>query len=254
VKGPPTNTPPSGPAPREITEEHVECLTAADTGGYWWYEVRLAHVRDALSGLRGELRYLDFGCGTGGVLRVVMRDFAPRLALGIDGTQEAVEVAHGRGLPVRLADFRRPIELPFHPNAITCLDVLEHLEDPVAALRHLATVASHDALLVVTVPAMPLLHSRWDDLCGHHRRYTRRLLLEHLRAGGWAPSRMRHLFSYCVPPAFVQRRVLRRVPQVEFPPVSRPMNAALTWAGRVEKRLGCPLPFGTSLVALARRT
>ena len=64
---------------------------------------------------------------------------------------------------------------------------------------------------------------------------------------------MKHFFSYCVPPAFVQRRVLRRVPQMEFPPVSRPVNAALQWAGSVERKLGCPLPFGTSLVAVARR-
>jgi SAM-dependent methyltransferase len=230
-------------------------LSAADLGGYWWYEVRLAHVRAALAPMAaGELRYLDFGCGTGGVLATVMRELRPGLALGLDGTQAAVEVALGRGLTARVADFRRPVEVPFHPNGITCLDVLEHLQDPVLALRNLAAVASPDALLVVTVPAMPSLHSRWDDLCGHHRRYTRALLLEHLRAGGWTTGRMRHLFSYCVPPAFLQRRVLRHVPEVEFPAVSRPMNAALTWAGRVEQRLGCPMPFGTSLVAMACRS
>ena len=55
------------------------------------------------------------------------------------------------------------------------------------------------------------------------------------------------------PPAFVQRRVLRRVQEMEFPPVSRPVNAVMSWAGRVERRLGCPLPFGTSLVAVAGR-
>jgi len=244
-----------GAEPREISAPHVEMLLSADLAGYWWYEVRLAHVLAALAPIaaEGELRYLDYGCGTGGVLATVARELRPRLALGLDGTQAAVEIAHGRGLPARVANFRQPVEVPFHPNAITCLDVLEHLEDPVLALRNLAAVASPDALLVVTVPAMPSLHSRWDDLCGHHRRYTRGMLLGQLREGGWTAGRLRHLFSYCVPPAFVQRRVLRRVPDVEFPAVSRPMNAALTWAGRVEQRLGCPLPFGTSLVAVASR-
>jgi len=258
VKGPPAEHPTGtrAAAPREISERHVEILTAADIGGYWWYEVRLAHVREALApvGRAGDLRYLDFGCGTGGVLSTVVRELRPRLALGLDGTQEAVDVAHARGLPARLADFRRPIELPFHPNGITCLDVLEHIEDPVTSLRNLAAVASPDALLVVTVPAMPSLRSRWDELAGHHRRYTRALLSVHLREGGWRVARVRHFFSYCVPPAFVQRRVLRRVPQMEFPPVSRPVNAALAWAGTVERRLGCPLPFGTSLVAVATRS
>ena len=258
MKGPPADRPlpTSEPAAREISERHVAVLSELDLSGYWWHEVRQAHVREALTplGRSGDLRYLDYGCGTGGVLATVVRELRPRLALGLDGTQEAVDVAHGRGLPARLADFRRPIEVPFHPNGITCLDVLEHIEDPVTALKHLAAVASPDALLVVTVPAMPSLHSRWDDLCGHYRRYTRDLLLEHLSAGGWSARRTRHLFSYCVPPAWVQRRVLRRVQQLEFPPVSRPMNAALTWVGWLEQRLGCPMPFGTSLVAIAARS
>src|SRR5262245_28279614 len=103
-------------------------LQTNDQSGYWWYEVRFAHVRAALAPLAaGELRYLDFGCGTGGVLREVLRALQPRLALGVDGTQEAVNVALSRGLPARVADFRRPIDLAFRPNGITCLDVLEHL-------------------------------------------------------------------------------------------------------------------------------
>jgi SAM-dependent methyltransferase len=240
---------------REISDAHVASLSGADMSGYWWYAVRQAHVHAALARLapREPLAYLDFGCGTGGVLASVREVFLPEQALGLDGTQAAVDVACSRGLPARLADFRRPLELPFAPNAVTCLDVLEHLEDPVTALRHLAAGCTQAAGLIVTVPAMPGLHSRWDDLCGHHRRYTRRTLTEHLHEGGWEPGRLRHVFSYCVPPAWVQRRLLRRVQEVEFPPVSPLMNRLLTWAGGVERRLGSPLPFGTSLLAVARR-
>jgi SAM-dependent methyltransferase len=242
------------PAPQEISARHVEMIEGADQSDYWWYVVRFAHVREALaSAAREDLRYLDVGCGTGGVLRAVMRELRPSLALGLDGTQSAVEIAQRRGLPARLADFRRPIEMAFRPNVVSCLDVLEHLEDPVSVLRSVAAVCEPDATLVVTVPAMPSLHSRWDELAGHHRRYTRELLGEHLREGGWRTVRMKHFFSYCVPPAWVQRRVLKRVPEMEFPQVSRPMNAALAWAGKVERALGCPLPFGTSLVAVAKR-
>ena len=238
---------------QEISDAHVATIGAADLSGYWWYAVRQGHVQEALAPLlsRGELRYLDLGCGTGGVMSAVIASLQPRLALGLDGTQAAVDMACSRGLPARHADFREPLQIPFRPNAISCLDVLEHLEDPVLALRHLADVASPDAVLVVTVPAMPSLHSRWDDLCGHHRRYTRALLGQHLRDGGWRCGRMRHFFSYCVPPAWVQRSLLKRVQEVEFPPVSPLANRVLTWAGRLERGLGSPLPFGTSLVATA---
>ena len=90
----------------EISDRHVEELSAVDHGDYWWYAVRRAHVDGLLAGI-GEMDYLDFGCGTGGVLAHVREAFSPRRALGLDGTEQAVAIAAERGLGVRLADFRR---------------------------------------------------------------------------------------------------------------------------------------------------
>jgi len=238
---------------QEITSEHVAGLSQQDMAGYWWYRVRQGHVDAWLRRLRRPFSYLDFGCGTGGVLANVQATFAPEPALGLDGTQEAIDVARSRGLPVALADFRAPIDPGFRPDAVSCLDVLEHLEDPVQALRNLSACCEKGSTLVVTVPAMPSLHSSWDDVCGHQRRYTRRLLRRHLREGGFEPVRVRYAFSWCVPPAWVQRKLLRRAQKFEFPPVGPLMNRLMTWAGTAERRLGNPVPFGTSLVALARR-
>ncbi len=239
----------------KITADHVAGLSAQDTAGYWWFVSRHAFVRRLLQRAfaRGAVRYLDFGCGTGGTLAAVLRDFTPATMLGIDGTPQAVAISNERGLPAQLADVEEPFAVAFTPNAITCLDVLEHLDDPVGALRNLAKIADVDSELLVTVPAMPSLHSNWDDLCGHRRRYTKALIAEHLRAGGFEPTWLRFAFAYAVPPAFVQRRVLRTVQRFEFPPVSRPVNAMLRAAGTVERLLGNPFPFGTSLVAFARR-
>ncbi len=238
-------------ARQEIDERHVATLSAADTSGYWWYAVRQAWVEAALAGLPVH-DHLDFGCGPGGVLSTLVERLSPRQALGLDGTEAAVDVAVSRGLDARYADFRLPLELPFVPNAITVLDVLEHLEDPVLALRNLKAGSAPDARLVVTVPAMPSLHSEWDDMCGHFRRYTRPTLKGHLELGGWRVERCRYFFSYCVPPAWLQRRVFKQVQDVEFPPVSPLVNALMTFAGSVERAVGGPLPFGTSIFATAR--
>jgi SAM-dependent methyltransferase len=239
---------------REISTQHVTELSSADTSGYWWYAVRQGHVESLLRTHHGPepMDYLDLGCGAGGVLAALSASMSPRQALGLDGTQEAVDIAKTRGLEARYADFRAPLDLPFAPTAVTCLDVLEHLEDPVLALRHLREAAMKDAVLVVTVPAMPSLHSTWDDVCGHFRRYTATTLREHLGAGGWSPVRVRHFFSYCVPPAWWQRRVTKAVQEMEFPPVSPLVNKVMTVAGHMERAFGSFLPFGTSLVAVAR--
>ena len=240
---------------REISAQHVAEISAADSSDYWWYAVRQMHVEKTLrAATSGSWSYLDLGCGAGGVLRSVQASLAPRQALGLDGTQEAVDVAVSRGLPARYADFRQALGLPFVPDAVTCLDVLEHLEDPVLALQNLAAEVSGATSLVVTVPAHPFLWSAWDEACGHFRRYTRATLREHLEAGGWRVERARYFFSYCVPPAWWDRRVRKKVQEMEFPPVSALMNGALAAAGRAERLFGCPMPFGTSLIASARRT
>jgi len=243
------------PPPRaegKISATHVSELDRLGPD-YWWLAVRRAHVEAALRRAPRPMRLLDFGCGTGTLTASFIERFAPSEALGVDGTRDALRAAEMRGVPVRYVDMTEPLELPFAPNAVASLDVLEHLDDPVAALAALAGACTPDALLVVTVPAMPSLTSRWDEVSGHRRRYTRGLLRAHLRAGGWTPARARYLFAWAVPPVWVQRSLLRRVQEFEFPDVAPLTNRLLTAAGTLERGLGCPFPFGTSLLAVARR-
>jgi SAM-dependent methyltransferase len=239
---------------QEISPRHVSEL--ADLGlEYWWFAVRLAHVMHALrcfTSFQGAA-YLDFGCGTGTTTQAVLEELRPARVLGIDGTEAALDVAASRGLPVSYADFRKPLALPFRPNLITALDVLEHIDDDALALRSLAKAASDDAILTLTVPALPSLFSRWDEVSGHRRRYLRQPLGACLEANGWFPLRIRYFFSYCVPPAWIERRLLGRVQEFEFPRIRPALNALLTRLGELECRLGDPVPFGTSLIAVARR-
>lgn len=239
---------------QEISGEQVSEIERLGLS-YWWYAVRRAHVDAVFRRIApaGELRFLDHGCGTGRLTEHWIERYSPQEALGIDGTRDAVELAARRGVPVKQIDLRMPLELPFAPNLITSLDVLEHLEDPVGALRNLAEASAANATLIVTVPAMPSLFSRWDELSGHYRRYTRPLLRAQLAESGWKPHSVRYIFSYCAPPAWLQRRVLRRVSEFEFPRVSSAANGALIFAGHLERWVGAPLPFGTSLLATATR-
>jgi len=238
---------------REISAAHAAELDRLDLD-YWWLAVRVAHVEAVLRRLPAPFRYLDFGCGAATLTTRFIERFAPSQALGVDGTDQVLRTARERNVPVLRADFREPLRLPFAPDVVTALDVFEHLDDPVGALRNLAAAAAPGAALVVTVPAMPSLTSRWDDVSGHRRRYTRALLRGQLCAGGWLPLQIRYIFAYVVPGAWVERRLLRRVRTFEFPRVSGPLNTALTLLGGLERRLGSPCPFGTSLFAVARRS
>ena len=146
-----------------MRQGHFEELERKDRT-YWWFRTRYrtvvrllrAHHADAVSnGL------LDFGCGTGGFLEhVVSSGFVSRgHALGVDGDEGAIRRLSVRGLRGlhATAESMRDLQLPFPPDAITMLDVLEHLDDPAGVLASLADKASRPATLVVLVPAMQSL-------------------------------------------------------------------------------------------------
>ena len=62
-------------------------------------------------------------------------------------------------------------------DTIVCLNVLEHVEDDVEALRHMRSLLKPGGRLVLYVPSNPRLYCEIDRGVGHHRRY----LLDELR-------------------------------------------------------------------------
>jgi hypothetical protein len=176
----------------------------------------------------------------------------------LEAEEAGLSAAARRGVDARrldLADADLASALNGPPDAYFMLDVLEHLQNPVKVLRAAHTFAKPDTILVVTVPALPVLWSRWDVRLGHYRRYTRGSLATQLVAAGWQPLNVQYLYFAMVLPGLV-RRVFpgaEHKPGRGFPAVSRATNAFLKNWSLAEARLGRWLPAGTSLAALARR-
>lgn len=89
-------------------------------------------------------------------------------------------------------------------QAVVCADVLEHVVDPVAALRHLRNAATPDALFVISLPNVAHLSARLFVLAGqfpqmergifdrtHMHFYTRRTAAAMLGAAGLSVVRAR---------------------------------------------------------------
>ncbi len=65
-------------------------------------------------------------------------------------------------------------ELPFDDNTfdlISALDIIEHVEDDIGALKELCRVAKPGAYVLISTPLYAAFWTPFDELVGHYRRY-----------------------------------------------------------------------------------
>jgi SAM-dependent methyltransferase len=231
---------------------------------HWWYagmrRVALAVLGHALDGER-DLRILDAGCGTGGTTAELCRFGS---VVGIDLAWEALEPARRRGLQ-HLA--RGSIEqLPFGDRTFdvaTSFEVVYHLgvANDISALKEIRRVLKPGGLFLLRVPAHDWLRGEHDRLVHTRHRYSRTEVQAKLTNAGFQVEQLTWANTVLFPPA-VAKRLLERSdgdagsagePDLWQPP--GPLNAVLESAVAVEAALipkGVPLPFGLSILAVAR--
>jgi SAM-dependent methyltransferase len=244
------------------TAEYERMFEAEET--QWWYAgmraIGLALLDPPLARLKDHGRpplILDAGCGTG----LNLRHLGERgRALGVDLSPEALRFCGRRGVSAARASL---LALPFPDRIFDCVtsfDVLYHawVTDDRAATRELVRVLRPGGLLLLRVPALRMLWGAHDQAVHSRHRYRRSEVFSLLTAAGLEVERI----SYCntlLFPIVALRRSLDRLTgragsDVGFLP------APLEWAFR--KALlaeashlarGRGLPFGASLVALARK-
>jgi 2-polyprenyl-3-methyl-5-hydroxy-6-metoxy-1,4-benzoquinol methylase len=141
---------------------------------------------------------LDAGGSSGYVSRTLAERGAKVVVVDIDEAAVAEAVAGGReAYRVDLSREAPPLP-PGSVDLLICADVLEHLPDPVAALRRLRPLLAPGARLVASVPnganwalRLQLLAGRWQYTDRglldrtHLRNFTRRSFHETLRDAGF---------------------------------------------------------------------
>jgi SAM-dependent methyltransferase len=206
--------------------------------------------------------FLEIGCGTGFVLRMISQ---------IPGIKASGSEIHLSG--VKIASQRVPhvevfqmdaLRMEFNQcyDAIGLFDVLEHLDDDIEVIRRIRKALVPGGILFVTVPQYPSLWSPQDTSAGHKRRYTQNALEKTVRQNGFQTLYCGSFFCFIFPLYMVSRlhkRIfhsdksqMRSMSEFGIPSWLNTMFTMICALDLAAIRLGIRLPFGSSLALVAQ--
>jgi len=228
-------------------------ILGADADRHWYYRSKAEAVERYLRGAAFDT-LLDVGAGSGYFSRHLLANSALTTAYCVDPnySHEWQERVDGKLLHFLRGTAATPADL------VLLMDVLEHVDEPVALLREYRQKARDDATFLISVPAFQWLWSAHDVFLGHKRRYTIAALEETVRAAGLQVCASSYYYAAIFPLALAVRFLRRRAADDETPRSdlrrhSAPVNAGLLALCRSELGLmKVNRLFGLTVFCLAR--
>ncbi len=227
---------------------------------HWWWRAREHVVLAALARHRprgGWRTVLDVGCGDGLFFDALGALDGVTLVEGVEPAKALVSPQGPHRSHIHVVPFDSAFDLGRRYSLVLMLDVVEHLPDPVAALRHALALLEPDGVFVATVPAFMALWTRHDELNHHYTRYTRASFRMLASQAGLRIHEERYFFRWTAAAKLLTRvgeAIVHRTPATPSIPAT-PVNRALYSLSRLEDRLlgSLPIPFGSSLLVVGGR-
>lgn len=223
---------------------------------HWWFTARRKYLNKVISTFfrgRSGLEFCEVGCGTGGNLSM-LSDYGTVEA--VEMNDQAREIVINKNLPkvTQIHSGYLPDNLPLTKkfDGVFALDVIEHVEDDLSALKVLKGCLKSNGYLVTTVPAYQWLWSKHDEENHHFRRYTKGRYVELIESAGYSVCYSSYYNSLLFPLAAVSRLLGGdKEASLKMPPSF--INKTFKFIFGVESLWAAKLtiPFGLSIVVVA---
>lgn len=199
-------------------------------------------------------RILEIGCGLGNFARhLTDREFY----VGADTSPESIahvtasysSYSNMRFYVADVTSNRFSDFAELNLDTVFSLNVFEHIQDDVLALRNARRVLRPGGTLILVVPAHDWLYGTIDRAIGHYRRYSKQVMARAFHELGLACIAQKYINALGALGWFVNSRVLKH----EVPPSRqlRLFNGLVPMLKRLERTVN--VPFGISLMAVARK-
>ena len=167
-------------------------------------------TRDSLIGALPEAPAVvaDLGCSTGYLLEDLRRERPKAQLIGVDVVAAGLVKAH-ETVPEAALLLADVCDLPLPDDSLDAAvsaNMLEHVEDDVAALREVHRILQPGGTAAFVVPYGARLLDYYDDFLGHHRRYGRNELAGKARKVGLEVVRVDHLGQLLYPPFWLVKK------------------------------------------------
>lgn len=226
---------------------------------HWWHiakrKTSLALVGKYLHVKNPKI--LDIGCGTG---KNVEEFSKLGQTYGLDNSPEAIKFCkQKRGLSnISLGEAEKTGFDDGKFDLVSMLDVLEHTDD-VKTLKEARRIIKDKGVLLITVPAYQWMWSNWDVALHHKRRYTKMQIVKLLEKNGFAVIKVSYLYSFLLLPVFIVRKIKNVIGGKAYSSdfkIGLPfVDKILGFVSDLERliALGIGIPFGLSIIVLARK-
>jgi len=201
-------------------------------------------------------RVIEIGCGVGNFTRHLLdREWI----VGIDVEADCVaNLLQSLNRPPNVVAQQMDVVDPaflelkkYRPDTAICLNVLEHIDDHVTALKHMHEVLPVGGRAILIVPAFESLYGPIDANLGHFRRYSKKPFRELADSLGFETRILRYMNSIGCLGWWANAKVLKKTEQSESQ-IRFFDSKIVPVMSRIEDRM--EPPFGQSLFAVLEKT
>ena len=198
--------------------EHYSCegnkflltLEKADKFNNWMYSV----LKPFLGG-----NILEVGSGIGTISQKIVNDFPNSQIVLSDIDSRYISILNNRFnsidnvkcLKFDLGNIYDLKNINQKIDSVLAVNVLEHLEDDVLALNNIYNILDNKGKFIILIPAHKFLFNCIDKAIGHHRRYTKKEIVQKISKTKFKINKVFYFNFFSIFGWYIQGNILKKM-------------------------------------------